>query len=114
MSPITSSTFSSPSAATTDRARLIAGSLKSALTTHPAGPTISASTASPPMGPHPQSITFHPFLDAHPAEGAPGCLRVMLRDGQQPPEVLIAAIEDVPPNPFRDWVSHARLLATHQ
>jgi hypothetical protein len=47
-------------AATTARARWTAAWLTSTPTTRPAGPTISARTASPPRGPQPQSIVFHP------------------------------------------------------
>src|SRR6266702_277404 len=109
MSPANNSTLPSCSAATTDRARRIAGSLKSTPTTRPAGPAISAMTASPPIGPQPQSMTCQPsFLHADPAEGRAGHLPGALSDTQQPPKILIAAVENVAPDPLRDRFGHDR------
>ena len=42
------------------------------------------------------------FLHADPAEGRPGQLLGGLSDAQQPPKILIAAIEDVAPDPLGD------------
>src|SRR6266566_6305268 len=111
MSPATSSTFSSPSAAITDRARRMLGSLKSTPTTRPAGPTISARMASPPMGPAP-AVDHRPSrADAHPAQRTPGMLREGLREAQQPPQVVIAAVQDVTPDLVHGRICHAVLSA---
>src|SRR5439155_11181961 len=48
------------------------------------------------------------FLHTGPAEGRPGHLPGGLSDAQQPPKILIAAIEDVAPDPLGDRFSHGR------
>ena len=50
------------------------------------------------------------LLHTDPAEGRAGHLPGGLSDAQQPPEILIAAIEDVTPDPLRDRFSHDRPL----
>jgi hypothetical protein len=50
------------------------------------------------------------FGHTDPAEGSPGHLPAELGDAQQPPEILVAAVEDVTPDPLRDRVSHDRPL----
>jgi hypothetical protein len=49
-----------------------------------------------------------PLTDAHPAECTPSGLRGDLRQAQQPPQVLIAAIKDVTPGLLRGRFGHAR------
>jgi hypothetical protein len=46
------------------------------------------------------------FLHTCPVEGRPGHFLGSLSDAQQPPEILIAAVEDVAPDPLRDRFSH--------
>ena len=50
------------------------------------------------------------FLHTDPAEGRTGHLLGSLSEAQQPPEILIAAIEDVAPDPLRDRFSHDQPL----
>ena len=57
---MTTSTFSTPSMVSTQRARSTVGALKSIPTTCPLGPTSSDRTASEPSGPHPHSTIFQP------------------------------------------------------
>jgi hypothetical protein len=48
------------------------------------------------------------FLHADPAEGRTGHLPGALSDAQQPPKILIAAVENVAPDPLRDRFGHDR------
>ena len=50
------------------------------------------------------------FPHTDPAEGRPGHLPGGLSYAQQPPKILIAAVEDVAPDPLRDRFSHDRPL----
>jgi hypothetical protein len=54
------------------------------------------------------------FLHTDPVEGRAGHLPGGLSDAQQPPEILIAAIEDVAPDPIRDRFSHDRPLCRRE
>ena len=69
-------------------------------------------TASPPIGPQPQSIARPAFPHTEPAERRTGHLRADLSDGQQPTEVFISAVEDVTPDPPCDCVSHVPVPPT--
>jgi len=60
------------------------------------------------MGPQPQSIACHPAWSPT-LRNAAGHLRAELGDAQEPPKVLISAVEDVTPDPLGDCFSHARL-----
>jgi hypothetical protein len=48
------------------------------------------------------------FLHADPAEGRPGHLLGGLSDAQEPPKILIAAVEDVAPDPLGDRFGHGQ------
>lgn len=48
------------------------------------------------------------FLDSDPAEGRTRHLARGLGNAEQPPKILIAAIEDVAPDPVRDRLRHDR------
>src|SRR5439155_21759656 len=48
------------------------------------------------------------FLHTDPAEGGTGHLPGGLSDTQEPPKILVAAVEDVAPDPIRDRFSHDR------
>src|SRR5881394_1172730 len=90
MSPATTSTLPSSSAATTGRAHHLC---------HDGKPPQRAAAAVDGMP---------ALLHTDPAEGRAGHLPGGLSDAQQPPEILIAAIEDVTPDPLRDRLSHNR------
>src|SRR6266536_740387 len=90
MSPANNSTLPSCSAATTDRARRIR---------HDGKPANRAAAAVDDMP---------AFLHADPAEGRAGHLPGALSDTQQPPKILIAAVENVAPDPLRDRFGHDR------
>src|SRR5689334_16372484 len=48
------------------------------------------------------------FLQAGPEEGRTGHLPGALSDAKQPPKILIAAVENVAPDPLRDRFGHDR------
>ena len=62
---------------------------------------ISARTASTPRG-RSHNRSRPPLLDADPAERRAGVLRTELGVAQEPPEVLIRAVEDVTADPLCD------------
>src|SRR6267154_2307592 len=92
MSPANNSTLPSCSAATTGRARHLRHDGK------PANRPAAAVDDMPA------------FLHADPAEGRTGHLPGALSDTQQPPKILITAVENVAPDPLRDRFSHDRPL----
>jgi hypothetical protein len=54
------------------------------------------------------------FLHTGPAEGRTGHPLGSLSEAQQPPEIFIAAIEDVAPDPVRDRFSHDQPLCRRE
>ena len=61
------------------------------------------------MGPHPQSITVHP--GPTPTRWRPPrVFREGLREAQQPPQVVVAAVQDVTPDLVHGRIRHARPL----
>src|SRR5215472_4164307 len=51
------------------------------------------------------------FLESDPAERHAGHLCADLGNAQEPPKILISAVENITPDALCDWFSHARLAA---
>jgi hypothetical protein len=92
-----------------DRPGVLDGRLAEVNADHPAGrPHHLRQDGQPADGAAPAVDHRPPRADAHPAQCTPGVLRKGLRQAQQPPQVVIAAVQDVTPDLVRRRICHAR------